>query len=133
MLKFVNISAYLGCYACLYLLLKAFKPLLLKVRALTISNHMWVVSGWVWIYIFYVIMNSSVACWWISKVGFSLCVCIVSKMLRSKSEVVLTMRKLLAERLCLNFLRGFLILNLINWLVWDLIFLTNPDAGVYEP
>ena len=37
MLTFVNISAYLGCYACLFLLLKVLKTLLLKVRALVIS------------------------------------------------------------------------------------------------
>ena len=38
MLTFVNISAYLGCYACLFLLLKALKTLLLKVRALLIMD-----------------------------------------------------------------------------------------------
>ena len=38
MLKFVNISAYFACYARVFLLFKALKPLLLNVRALIISN-----------------------------------------------------------------------------------------------
>ena len=38
MLKFVNKGAYLGCYVCLFLLLKALKPLMLNVRALIILN-----------------------------------------------------------------------------------------------
>ena len=67
------------------------------------DNHMRVASACVWIFFYYVIMNSSVACWWIFKVGFSLCICIVSRMFISEREEVLTMRKLLAEILCLNF------------------------------
>ena len=38
MLIFVNISAYLGCYVCLFLLLKALKRLLLNDRALIIAK-----------------------------------------------------------------------------------------------
>ena len=37
MLKFVNISAYFGRSACLFLLLKALKLLLLSVQALGIT------------------------------------------------------------------------------------------------
>ena len=40
MLKFVNISAYLGYYACLFLLLKALTPMLLNIQALVISNYL---------------------------------------------------------------------------------------------
>ena len=31
---------------------------------LAASNRMWVISRWVWVY-FFVLMNSSVVCWWI--------------------------------------------------------------------
>ena len=48
--------------------------------------------------IYCVIMNRSVACWRIFKVGTSLYMCIVSKRFKSE-EVVLSMRKLLAEKL----------------------------------
>ena len=74
------------------------------------------------------IMNSSVACWWIFKVGFSLCTCIGPQDVYVGSRSSADNAEIASRNIMLGFFLGG-VRNAMDWVVRGLSFLTYPDAG----